>query len=98
MKKIFQLQQDNKHPDRVLESIKHEIRKYLKRERKKKLPEDAVFWDFDCQFGKSADGAQHITASELTAALDKAKAEHWEVCYVEIKARAAVKHSSKEEV
>ncbi|MEY4436090.1 MAG: hypothetical protein RL175_1045, partial [Pseudomonadota bacterium] len=30
MKKTFQLHVEGKHPDRLLEAIKHEIRKYLK--------------------------------------------------------------------
>ena len=33
MKKTFQLQVEGKHPERLLEAIKHDIRKYLKRER-----------------------------------------------------------------
>lgn len=91
MKKIFHLQQENKNPDRLLESIKHEIRKYLKRERSKKLPEEAVFWDFDCRFGQSSDEAQGVLASEVIAALDKANADKWEQCYVEIIAKASYK-------
>ena len=33
MKKTFQLAQEGKKPDRLLEATKHEIRKYIKRER-----------------------------------------------------------------
>ncbi len=91
MKKIFHLQQENKNPDRVLESIKHEIRKYFKRERGKKLPEKAVFWDFDCRFGQNSDEAQGVSASEIITALDKAHADNWETCYVEIIAKASYK-------
>ena len=39
MKKTFQLRPEGKHPDRVLDATKHEIRKYLKRERRRDLPE-----------------------------------------------------------
>ncbi|WP_345975227.1 DUF6172 family protein [Sulfurimonas sp. HSL3-7] len=91
MKKIFHLQQENKNPDRLLESIKHEIRKYLKRERGKKLPEKAVFWDFDCRFGQNSEEAHGVLASEIITALDKAHTDKWEQCYVEIIARAAYK-------
>ena len=38
MKKTFQLHPEGKNPDRVLEATKHEIRKYLKRERGRVLP------------------------------------------------------------
>jgi hypothetical protein len=91
LKKIFHLQQENKNPERVLESIKHEIRKYLKRERSKKLPEKAVFWDFDCRFGQNSDKAEGLPASEIIAALDKAKDADWDQCYVEIIAKASYK-------
>ncbi len=91
MKKVFPLQQENKHPDRVIEAIKNEIRKYLKRERKKKLPEDAIFWDFDCRFGQTRDDARSVKSSEVITSLDKAKEANWEACYVEITARASFK-------
>jgi hypothetical protein len=91
LKKIFHLQKEGKNPDRLLEAIKHEIRKYLKRERGKKLPKDAVFWDFDCRFGKSSDDAQSLKVSEITSALDKASADNFTECYVEIISKASFK-------
>jgi hypothetical protein len=91
LKKIFHLRQENKKQERVIDSIKHEIRKYLKRERNKKLPEEAVFWDFDCRFGQNSDEAAALPASGIISALDKAKEAGWERCYVEIIARASYK-------
>ena len=91
MKKTFQLQVENKKPERQLESVKNEIRKYMKRERKKKLPEDAIYWDFKCRFGKSVDEASELKASELTAALDGAFESSWSSCYVEVEAMASMK-------
>ena len=38
MKKTFKLNVEGKHPDRVLEAVKHEIRKYVKRQRRVPLP------------------------------------------------------------
>ena len=35
MRKTFQLQVEGKNPDRVLDAVKHEIRKYIKRERRR---------------------------------------------------------------
>lgn len=95
MKKIFHLQQKNKHPDRVIESVKYDIRRYLKRERKKKLPKDATFWDFDCRFGENSDEAESLLASEITAALDKAHNSGWNQCYIEIMARAVQKNRTE---
>ena len=58
MKKTFQLRPEGKNPERVLEAIKHEIRKYLLRERRKPLPAGADYWDFDCRFGASLETAE----------------------------------------
>jgi len=91
LKKTFYLREENKNPERLLESIKHEIRKYMKRERKKKLPEEAVFWDFDCRFGQNNDTAEPLPSSGLITALDKAYEAGWDACYVEITARASMK-------
>ncbi len=97
MKKVFKLTQENKHPDRVLDSIKYDIRRYLKRERKKKLPEDAIFWEFDCKFGKNSDEAEIINVSEIISRLDKAKESGWEVCYIEIISKPSDKVKKKSE-
>lgn len=95
MKKVFLLNQENKVRERVVESIKHEIRQYIKRERKKKLPEDATLWQFDCLFGKDMASAVTIHFNELTPSVDKADQENWDSFYVEILSRA-VKKSPKE--
>ncbi len=91
MKKVFKLQVENRNPERQLEAVKNEIRKYMKRERKKKLPEDAVFWDFDCRFGENSETAKAVTAAEIITALDKALADNASECYVEILAKASMK-------
>lgn len=96
MKKIFPLQQENKNPERVLDSIKYDIRRYLKRERKKKLPEDAVFWDFECLFGQDSDTAETLPAAQIIAALDKAHEAEWAQCYVEIIAKASYKAKAEQ--
>lgn len=95
MKKIFKLQVENKNPDRQLEAVKNEIRKYLKRERKKKLPENAVYWDFDCRFGQTEEQAEPLNASMIIGALDKAHESSWTACYVEIIAKASMKKEMK---
>ena len=41
MRKTFQLHVEGKNLDRVLDAVKHEIRKYIKRERRRDLPEGA---------------------------------------------------------
>ena len=96
MKKIFYLQQNNKHPDRLLESVKYEVRRYLKRERKKKLPDEDFFWDFDCKFGVKADTAKPLKAAQIITQLDEAKAAQWQQCYIEILAVAKLKPNKSE--
>ena len=91
LKKIFLIQEENKNSDRLVESIKHEIRKYLKRERAKKTPEGFHFWDFDCKFGQNSETAHVIHHADFTAEIDKAHAEKWSECYVEIIAKPAKK-------
>lgn len=65
MKKTFQLRPEGKHPDRVLEATKHEIRKYLKRERGRALPKGVDYWDFNCRFGATEAEAQPARVGEL---------------------------------
>jgi len=97
LKKIFKLTAENKKPERVLDSIKYDIRRYLKRERKKKLPEEATFWDFECAFGKSSADKEETTTSEIINALDKASEENWGECYVEIISKAVTKERKVKE-
>ncbi len=74
----------NHKAPRVLESIKSDIRKYLKRERRKELPEGVDFWDFDCRVGSNPDAAEPVHVSEITKPIDHASKENWEAVYIEI--------------
>ena len=97
MKKIFKLTDVKKHEDRVLEAVKHEIRKYAKREKKKDLPEKAtMYWDFDCKVGATAQSAKVVIFEELIKALDAVKAEGATEVYVEILAKAVMKPQKEE--
>lgn len=87
MKKLFPLEDPKHKPARVVESIKAEIRKYLKRERRKELPEGVDFWDFDCRAGKDGESAAAVHVSEITKPVDTASKENWESVYIEILAK-----------
>jgi hypothetical protein len=87
MKKTFPLTLAGRHPDRVLEALKHEIRQYLKRERRKPLPEGVDFQDFDCRFGLTEDSAETTTEQELIRQIDAAAAQGATHVYVEILAK-----------
>ena len=84
MKKIFKLNVENKHPDRQVESIKHEIRKYIKREKNKPLPEGVDFWKFECKFAKNSDEPKTIEFVDITKNIDEASNEKCETLYMEI--------------
>lgn len=91
MKKIFHLQEENKNSDRLVDAIKHEIRKYIKRERTKKTPEGFHFWEFECKFGETSENAEAIHQADLSEEIDKAHSAKWSECYVEIVAKPAKK-------
>ena len=91
MKKTFQLQVEGKHPDRLLDAIKHEIRKYLKRERRRDVPAGADFWDFDCKFGLTEDTAEVVHLANVITCIDAAAKEHASQFYIEILAKHGVR-------
>ena len=98
MKKMFKLVDEKKHEDRVLEAVKNDIRKYVKREKKKDLPDKAtMYWDFDCKIGTTSDIAEVIPYEELIKALDKIKAMGVTEVYVEVMAKAVNKPEKVEE-
>ena len=92
MKKTFQLIVANKKKDRQVEAIKNEVRKYIKRERSKKLPEGFNYWSFDCKFGKTADEASEIRFVDITKSIDIASNEDLESFYLELVSCADIKN------
>lgn len=91
MKKTFPLTLEGKNRDRVVEAVKHDIRKYLARERRKALPEGADFWDFDCKFGPSADTAVAAHVAALTELINGVVAANGAQLYVELLAKPGVR-------
>jgi hypothetical protein len=87
MKKTFPLQREGRHPDRVLDALKHELRKYMARERGRPLPPETDFWDFDCRFGASEETAQPLHPGELNRQLDALAQGGATQCYVELLAK-----------
>lgn len=88
LKKIFNLHVENKEPQRVVESIKNEIRKYIKREQKKALPENTDYWFFDCKFAKNEDEPRVIEFVDIIKNVNEASEENCQSFYLEILARA----------
>ena len=87
MRKTYPLIIEGKNRDRVLEAVKHDIRKYVKRQRRVALPEGVDYWDFDCRFGLSADTAAVIHFGNLIEQIDAAVKEGATAFYVELLAK-----------
>lgn len=87
MKKTFSLRHEKIKTPRLVDSIKHEVKKYLKRERKKQLPEGVDFWDFDCKYGETENNAESIHVSALNKSIDNAHSLDLETFYLEILAK-----------
>jgi len=99
MKKLFTLSDPKKHEDRVFESIKHEIRKYIKREKKKDLlDKKTMYWAFDCKVGQSENDAKVSTEETLMKALDNIRASGAKEIYVEILAKSVEKPLKEEKI
>lgn len=87
MKKTFALAQEGKHPDRLRDAIKNDIRKYIKRERGRALPKGVDFWDFDCRIGASEPESAIAHVAELNDLVDSVARSGGESIYVEILAK-----------
>jgi len=86
MKKTFSLHAPGKADARVVESIKHDVRKYVKRERRKTLPEGFDLWEFACRVGASAATAETQLLNEMGAAIDLVVTAGASEVYLEITA------------
>ena len=87
MKKTFRLTHPKIKRDRLVEAVRHDVKKYIKRERNKKLPEGVDFWDFDCRFGNTAEDAKAIHLAEINKFIDQAEEQQLEAFYLEILAK-----------
>jgi hypothetical protein len=91
MKKTFNLKVDNKKPERQADSIKHEIKKYLTRERKKTLPDGFNVWDFDCKIGVDSENAAPVRVNDINGKISEYCTEEVESFFLIIQSRASNK-------
>ena len=84
MRKTSPLNVERKNRDRLLEASKHDIRKYVKRERSRPLPAGVDFWDFDCKFGSDEATAAVVHFATLMGLIDTVAQEGGEQFYVEV--------------
>jgi hypothetical protein len=88
LKKTFVLNVEGKNRDRLLDASKHDIRKYVKRERAKPLPEGADFLDFDCKLGAGPADAAVVHFAALITAVDALAKDGADQFYVEITSKS----------
>lgn len=101
MKKKFLLTDERKDSQRVLESIKHNIRKYIKREKRKELPEGSNFWQINCKFGQNEESAIEIRFEDIMKNINESSMQNLESFYIELTSTAInmeFKKKAKEEV
>ena len=95
MKKTFQLTHQKIKPARLIEAVRRDVKKYLKREKRKSLPNGVDYWDFDCKFGPTEIKAEIILVSEISQCISKAEVENLESFYLEILAKPGYKKNRK---
>ena len=84
MKKTFELTHPKIKRPRRVEAIKYEVKKYIKRERRKPLPDGVDFWDFDCRFGIDEASSEIIHLSAINKAISQIEADQLDSFYLEI--------------
>ena len=82
MKKTFQLEHEKIKYPRMIEAVKSEVRKYLKRNRRKDLPKGADFWDFLCKFGATEAEAKKCHWAEIDKFIDQAEKDELKSFYI----------------
>ena len=94
MRKTFSLTAIGKANARVVESVKHEVRKYVKRERAKRLPPESDLWEFACKVGSDAGSAEMKPLREVGATIDAIASTGALQVYLEVLAIPARRNSA----
>ena len=91
MRKTFSFTDTAHKSPQAVASVKHTVRKYLKRERRKSLPEDVDFWDFDCKVGADEASAATVNVRDLIPGIDGVAEAGAEAVYIEILVKPGVR-------
>ncbi|WP_370979537.1 DUF6172 family protein [Agaribacterium sp. ZY112] len=84
MKKTYSLVHPKIKAARIVDSIKHDIKKFQSNARKQDLPSGASYWSFDCKFGYSEEAAAAVHPGELKKCIDEAASANSEAIYIEV--------------
>ena len=96
MKKTFHLTHPKLPLPRLVESIKHEVKKYIKRSRRRELPPKADFWDFDCRFGVDEASSKVIHVSAINSHISKAESKELKSFFLEVLAKPGYRSRTAE--
>ena len=91
MKKTFELTHPKIKLERRVDAVKHEVKKYLKRERKKALPAGVDYWDFDCQFGNTEAESVAIDLADINKRIDQTQVDGLTSFYIEVVAKEGIR-------
>lgn len=89
MRKSFPLQHPAKADARVRDAIRHEVRKYVVRERRKPLPVDTDHWIFACRVGADEASASPQELPAVASAIDAVAATGAKSVFIEIISKAS---------
>lgn len=87
MKKTFNLVHPKIKAPRIVDSIKHDIKKFLKKEREQSLPSGMKYLTFDCKVGQTEESAGAVPLDELTNTIDDLVVNKAKSIYVELAAK-----------
>ena len=88
MKKTFPLHLPRKADARVLDAIKHEVRKYVRRELNKAHPDGSKRGTFTCVVGATPADTQETTLKNISAAIDRVAQSGADQVFIAIKSAA----------
>ncbi|MCJ8328289.1 MAG: DUF6172 family protein [Campylobacterales bacterium] len=83
MKKTYQLIDEKQNLDRIVESIKNDVRKYIKREKRKTLQDEHI-WMFDCKSAINDEEIKEIKFTDITNVIDEAADNNAKTIYIEL--------------
>ncbi len=84
MNKTYNLIEEKRDKARVVEAVKHEVRKYIKREKNKSLPDGVDFWNLECKISKDNSALVAVEFQSLIKTMDTLVEEGAEVLNIEI--------------
>ena len=91
MKRIFSLTHAKIKPARLVDAAKHDVKKFMKKERSKPLSQGVDYWDFDVKFGLDEAQATSIHPGEINKAMDEAEKSGAESFFIELKVKPGVR-------